>query len=88
MLKVVIELHPGGYHERRTAIASMTISNVSDLATISDYEVDAVEAANHLAGTRPRSATCMVVGHDRRQSVWALLEKAATEIRKAEFDEL
>jgi hypothetical protein len=88
MLKVVIELHPGGHHERRTTIASMAISNISNLSAISDYRIDAMEAANHLAGTRPRSTTCKVVGHDRRQSVWALLAKAATELEKAEFDEL
>jgi hypothetical protein len=88
MLRVIVEIVPGGYRELRRSIASMAIANISDLASISDYRVEGMESANHLAGTPSRSATCTVHGHDRRQSVWALIAKAAAELEKAEFDEL
>ncbi|MET1047119.1 MAG: hypothetical protein ABWX70_10540 [Hyphomicrobium sp.] len=88
MLRIVIELVPGGYAPLRRTIASMSIANASDLADISDYEVDAMEGANALTGTPPRNASCMVRGHDRRQSVWALLSEACREIQTADFVDL
>jgi hypothetical protein len=88
MLRVIVEILPGGHRELRRTIASVAIGHVSDLADISDYKIDAMEAANRLTGTPSRSATCVVARHDRRQSVWALIAKAAAEIEKAEFDEL
>jgi hypothetical protein len=33
-------------------------------------------------------ATCIVCNHDRHQPVWALIEKAAREILRAEYDEM
>jgi hypothetical protein len=47
-----------------------------------------MEGANPLTGTKARNARCTVERHDRRQCVWALIEKAAEAARKAEFDEL
>jgi hypothetical protein len=47
-----------------------------------------MESTNPLTGTPGRSATCKVLGHDRRSSVWALVAKAADAVQKAEFDEL
>jgi hypothetical protein len=88
MLRVIVELVPGGHRELRRTIASMAIGNVSDLADISDYRVDAMESTNRLAGTPSRSTTCIVSRHDRRQSVWSLIAKAAEAIQTAEFDEL
>jgi hypothetical protein len=88
MLRVIIELVPGGHSELRRTIASMAIGNISDLADISDYRVDAMESANRLACTPSRSTTCIVSRHDRRQSVWSLIAKAAEAIQKADFDEL
>jgi hypothetical protein len=86
MLRVTIELVPGGYDPLRRTIASMSIGNVSDLADISDYRIDAVESANPMTLKPARSATCTVLRHDRRQSVWSLISKAATAIQEAEFE--
>jgi hypothetical protein len=77
MLKVTIDLVPGGFSPLKRTIATMRIANVSDLADCSDYRVEATEGRNPLTGDPPRSASCEVTGHDRRQSVWALLAKAA-----------
>jgi hypothetical protein len=88
MLRVTVELIPGGYQPLRRTIATMNIGNVTDLADVSDYKIHAIEAANPLTATPPRSANCIVSRHDRRQSVWSLIAKAADEITRAEFDEL
>ena len=88
MIVVTIELLPGGSEHLRKPIATMHISNRSDLAEISDYAVQAMEGPNHLAATPARIAECAVVNHVRRQDVWALLEAAAAELRTADWVEL
>jgi hypothetical protein len=88
MLRVTIDLIPGGFQPLRRTIASMSIANASDLADISSYLIEAMEGANKLTGTPPRNATCMVHDHDRRQAVWALIAEACTQIQKADFVEL
>jgi hypothetical protein len=87
MLRLTVELVPGGFEPMRRTIASMRISNISGLADCSDYCVEATEAANKLTGDPARSAECMVLAHDRKQSVWALLGKACQEILKANYDD-
>jgi hypothetical protein len=82
MLIVNIEILPGGSAEMRRTIASMRISNLSSLADISDYRVQANESANPIAGVPPGYAECVVLRHDRRQSVWILLQRACEEIMK------
>lgn len=53
------------------------ISNISELADVSDYEVVASEGANPVARTPAWKGRGRVCLHDRRQSVWALVAKAA-----------
>jgi hypothetical protein len=84
MLVVTIDLVPGGYAPMRRTIASMWIANVSDLAEVSDYRVEASETSNPISGTPPRTAHCFIRGHARAQSVWALLAKAAKAIAKTD----
>jgi len=88
MLIVTVDLAPGGFSPLRRSIASMQISNASDLAEISDYLIVATEARNQLAGTPRRGASCMLAAHRRAQSVWALVARASEEILKADFVEL
>jgi hypothetical protein len=88
MLRVKIELVPGGRRELRRTIASLDIGNQSNLADISDYKVDAVASANPVTAKPACFATCTVIRHDRRQSVWSLIAKAASAIQQAEFDGL
>lgn len=88
MIIVTVELMPGGYAPRRRTIASMRIANVSECADISDYSINLLEAANPLAGSPPRNGSCEVLAHDRRQTVWSLIAKAASAALEAEFDEL
>lgn len=88
MLRVVIELIPGGFDPLRRTIASMRISNISDLSDISDYQIEVIEAQNPLTGSAAYKAGCVVASHDRRQPVWRLLERACREIAEADRVEL
>jgi hypothetical protein len=88
LLVITVDLVPGGYESYRRTIGSMRIANVSDLSDLSDYAVAVMEGANPLTGLPARTASCKVVGHNRRQSVWALLAKAADEALRAEFEGL
>jgi hypothetical protein len=78
MLRVTVELVPGGDDRRARPIAIMTIANVSNLADISDYEFRTADAPNPLAKTADRQRQGVVQRHDRRQNVWSLVGKAAT----------
>jgi hypothetical protein len=85
MLIVKIELLPGGDAARRRVIATLEISNISDLSDVSSYAVEAEESANPLAGTPARMASVRVDGHVRAQPVWALLHRAADALATADF---
>lgn len=76
MLIVTVDIVPGGFGRRRT-LASMKIGNVSDLADVSSYAVEANEGVNPAAGTHPWESIGVVGPHDRRQSVWSLVALAA-----------
>jgi hypothetical protein len=88
MILITIDLIPGGIQPWRRTIASMRIANTSNLADISTYDVDVLEAANPLAGTGPRNGSCCVENHDRNQSIFALIARAAEAALKAEYDDL
>jgi hypothetical protein len=88
MLQVTVELIPGGFAPLRRTIGSIRISNLSDLADLSDYRVEMHEAASPLTGTPARNAECVIKRHDRRQSVWKLVARAASEVESANHSEL
>lgn len=80
MLRVIVDIVPGGFEPLRRRIASMTIANSTDLVDRSDYEIEAQEAANPVSGSPPRRTSTTVNDHDRRSSVWALVAKAAAAV--------
>jgi hypothetical protein len=88
MLLVSIELVPGGNPLRRRAIGSLRIANATGLSDVSDYQIEAMQAATPLTGAAAGIGSCEVIGHDRRQSIWCLLAKVAEAAARAEFDEL
>ena len=71
MLRVTIELIPSGNPLKKRTIATMEISNMTDLADLSDYHVA-------VAGERSSDKrTGIVRGHERRQwGPWRLVYKA------------
>ena len=52
MLRVVVDLIPGGFTLPCRTIACMTIANESNLADQSDHRIEAMEGRNHLATFR------------------------------------
>jgi hypothetical protein len=61
----------------RRTLAKAHIGNLSSLAAASDYQVAASEGANPLTGIPAWTGRGLLHQHDRRQSVWALVAKAA-----------
>jgi len=87
MIRVTVEILPGGYAEGRRTIGLMHIANISDFSPRSDYMVDLTEGDNPHAGTKAFSCTVYVRDHDRNQSVWSLIAAALAAAKGAEFDQ-
>jgi hypothetical protein len=75
MIRVVVEQQdPDG---QVTALAHATVANISKLAPVSDYQVEAGEHFNVLAGRPAWRSRGMIGAHRREQSVWALVARVA-----------
>ena len=77
MLRITVEIWPGGDETRACAVAIANVANLSDLADVSDYAVSVTEGHNPVTNTPPWSQRGYVFQHDRRTSVWALVAKVA-----------
>lgn len=77
MLRIRVELVPGGNEARKRELGCAVLGNITDLDPISDYQIRAREGDNPIAGTKAFDVRGMLTGHDRRSSVWALVVKAA-----------
>jgi hypothetical protein len=86
MIRITVEIVPGGFEPLRRVIATMLVDNLSNLADRSDYRVRATEKESGITGLRARSMGAEVKNHDRRQSVWALIAKAASAVAAAEAE--
>jgi len=64
-------------------IAAATVKNISDLAPISDYEVEAVSLPSKYSGKGFRHAFT-VNRHERLQTAWALIAKVADRLAQVE----
>lgn len=92
MLVVKVEIWPSGNEEGKREIAQMVINNVSSLADESDYVIFQQELASPFNTSEETSldhpkdlifedspeARGLVKNHNRFQSVWALIAKAAS----------
>ena len=76
MLRIVVEIVPGGVGKPRE-LAQAVLGNMSDLADRSDYAVRAREGANILADAPAWDSHGHILSHDRKQTVWRLVEGAA-----------
>ena len=77
MLRVTIEIWPGGDRARARAIAIADVANVSELSEMSDYAVSVAEQYNPVTETPAWSCDGKILRHARRASVWALVAKVA-----------
>jgi hypothetical protein len=84
MLKVTVELLPGGATFLRRTLATMSVANVSNLADVSNYDITVIEAANPLTGAPARMHALVVDGHERKQSVWKLIARAVAQMDDTE----
>ncbi len=88
MLIITIDIVPGGHESYCRNFGSMRIANLSNFGDTCDYAVEVMEAANPLTGDPPWNGKCIVLAHDRRQSVWALIARACEETLEAHFVDL
>ena len=79
MLVIRAEVWPGGDYRRARVIGMMTAANISNLADISDY---AFEISEHTSMIVPRTlnVTGTVEGHNRKQTLWALVRKILNQV--------
>ena len=77
MLRITVEIWPGGDQTRAQVVAIANVANVNDLADVSDYAVSVTEGHNPVTDIPPWSQRGFVFQHDRRASVWALVAKVA-----------
>ena len=77
MLRIRVELVPAGDESRKRELACAILGNVTNLDPVSDYQIRAREGDNPVAGTKEWDSRGMIAGHDRRSTVWALVERAA-----------
>lgn len=69
MIYVRVELWPFGQKEKARVIGEMTVGNIGGTDEVSDYQVKATD-------DRGTGFKGLIFGHDRNQSIWALLRKA------------
>ena len=77
MLRIIVQLVPGGAEHRKRELGRVELSNLSNTAARSDYSIEADEGPNEVTGGCAWESRGMLSGHDREQSVWALVAKAA-----------
>lgn len=78
MLRVIVEIWPGGDKARARTLAIANVANVSDLAEVSDYAVSVSEGHNPVTNIPAWSQHGHVFQHDRKTSVWKLIAKVAS----------
>ena len=78
MLRITVEIWPGGYERHKRVLASANVGNISSLADVSDYDVEISTAARMEPSWQSASEKSgFVRGHARLASVWSLVEKVA-----------
>lgn len=79
MIRVLVQMVPGGDERRTRELGRAELGNLSAAgpSIFSSYSIVAHEGSNPLAGTGPWECRGTIENHDRRESVWKLVERAA-----------
>ena len=79
MIRVSVELWPGGRQEEKWQLAVLHLSNITEgQSGLQDYAVYASEGVNEPAQRGRWESRGLIAGHDRTDaSVWSLVQKAA-----------
>jgi hypothetical protein len=79
MLVVKVELWPYGVEEAKEELGVATIANLGRDQNGFRYQAHIQEREDLGLGIRALDETLEIVGHDRRQSVWILIERVLHE---------
>ena len=79
MIRIIVQLVPGGDERRARELGRAELGNLSlpGPGIISSFSIAASEGSNPLAGTGPWECRGTIENHDRRESVWKIVERAA-----------
>lgn len=75
MMVVTIEIWPGGDECYSFEIGRMEVSNISNLAEVSDYHAHIVQRGTPSLNVNAMEKTVLVQGHRRRSGAWALVRR-------------
>ena len=75
MMVVSIEIWPGGDKSYGFEIGRMEVSNISNLAEVSDYHAHIVQRGASSLNVSAMDKTVLVQGHPRRNGAWALVRR-------------
>lgn len=76
MIEVTVSYLPSGVRHRAEEIASLEITNISDLADCSDYQYILRAASSPLTLRGAETHHGIVRGHNRREgNIWTLVQK-------------
>lgn len=78
MMRVIVEIWPGGDERRARRMAVVDVSNISGLSDVSDYVVDALLNPNQ---PDEKHAVRRVQSHARRLGWAALVERVMSELK-------
>jgi hypothetical protein len=76
MLRITVELLPGGDESRAETIATGTIANISGLAPLSNYACNFKTTGYAPLGLEPTDKTATIHGHHRSAGVLKLIYRA------------
>src|SRR5664279_2678503 len=75
MLRVLVEFVPDFEGDERRELACAEIHGARIAGMVGDYSLTVREGSNPLADTPAWAVSGDILGHDRAQTVWALVEK-------------
>lgn len=75
MMVVSIEIWPGGDESGSFEIGRMEVSNISNLAEVSDYHAHIVQLCTPSLNVNAMDKTVLVQGHPRRNGAWDLVRR-------------
>jgi hypothetical protein len=77
VIRVLVQMVPGCDERRTRELGRAELGNLSAAGPSIFYWIAACEGSNPLAGTGPWECRGTIENHDRRESVWKLVERAA-----------
>lgn len=87
MIRIIVQLVPRGEEARTLELGRAELGNLSPPGPhiFSSYSISVSETGNPFSGSEPWECRGSIENHDRRESVWKLVEHAsAWAVRQAE----